>query len=306
MIKRMLMSLAALLWVFIVNAQRKAFACTPEWLEKIEKIAPDTPAIQPKKERSVLVFDKFTGYQHWAIPHVTAVIQLLGAKSGAYTTDVTRDLSVFDPSILKHYDAVVLNNNCSIHPRRNQILDMLDEDKSLTEAQKIKKAAQLEAHLLNYVKNGGGLMVVHGAVTMLNSSHTFNEMVGAAFDYHPPQQEISLELAEQGHPLLEGFEGQSFVHVDEPYIFKSPYAEKNFRPLLYMDTDKLTKKRRPIDEKIKYLSWIKPYGRGRVFFVSPSHNAQSFEDARLLKYYLNGAQYVLGDLKCDDAPLKNK
>ena len=72
-----------------------------------------------------------------------------------------------------------------------------------------------------------------------------------------------------------------------------------------MDTDKLTKKRRPIDEKIKYLSWIKPYGRGRVFFVSPSHNAQSFEDARLLKYYLNGAQYVLGDLKCNDAPLNN-
>jgi hypothetical protein len=40
-----------------------------------------------------------------------------------------------------------------------------------------------------------------------------------------------------------------------------------------------------------------------VFYVSPSHNAQSFEDKRLLKFFLDGAQYVLGDLECDDVPL---
>ncbi|NOR75818.1 MAG: ThuA domain-containing protein, partial [Draconibacterium sp.] len=57
-------------------------------------------------------------------------------------------------------------------------------------------------------------------------------------------------------------------------------------------------------EKIKYVSWIKRHGKGRVFFVSPSHNAQSFEDVRLLKFYLDGIQYVTGDFKCDDTPIK--
>ena len=71
-----------------------------------------------------------------------------------------------------------------------------------------------------------------------------------------------------------------------------------------MDTSKLTQKIKEIDEKIKYVSWIKRCGKGRVFYVSPSHNAQSFEDSRLLKFYLDGAQYVLGDLKCDDSPAK--
>ena len=304
--KKISITIAALLLAFLVNAQLNEFACTPEWLQKIEKIAPEKPEVQPQKERKILIFDKFTGFNHWVVPHTTGIIRLLGEKSGAYKTDVCKDLSVFEPEKLKEYDAVVLNNNCSVGPRRNQILDMLDEDKSLSEEQKIKKAAELENNLIEYVKKGGGLMVVHGAIVMQNNSVTFSEMVGGSFDYHPPQQEITLELAEPGHPLTAAFEGKSFVHVDESYLFNKAYEQKNFRPLLYMDTEKLTNKSKPIDEKIKYVSWIKRFGKGHVFYVSPSHNAQSFEDARLLKFYLNGAQYVLGDFKCDDSPVKNK
>jgi type 1 glutamine amidotransferase len=161
-------------------------------------------------------------------------------------------------------------------------------------------------NLLKYVKRGGGLMVVHGAIVMQNNSIPFSEMVGGSFDYHPPQQEVVLELAEPNHPMLKAFAGKPFVHIDEPYLFNKAYAKKNFRPLLYMETSKLTKnkKHKDFDENIKYVSWIKKHGKGRVFYVSPSHNAQSFEDSRLLKYYLDGVQYVLGDLKCDDSPAK--
>ena len=120
---------------------------------------------------------------------------------------------------------------------------------------------------------------------------------------HPVQQEITLELCEPDHPLVKAFGGKSFVHIDEPYLFNKAYTKKNFRPLLYMDSSKLTNKNKEIDEKIKYVSWIKSFGKGRVFYVSPSHNAQSFEDVRLVKFYLDGLQYVLGDLKCDDSSL---
>ena len=103
--------------------------------------------------------------------------------------------------------------------------------------------------------------------------------------------------------MLKAFNGKSFVHVDEPYLFNNAYSDKNFRPLLYMDTNKLSGKRKPIEENIRYVAWIKKHGTGRVFYVSPSHNAQSFEDVRLLKFFLDGTQYVLGDLNCDDSPV---
>lgn len=296
--------IALVLMVSLVQAQTKDFKCSPKWVEKIEKIAPSEARATPEAKRKVLVFNLFTGYNHWVIPHTSEVIKVLGEKTGAYEVETTTDIYSFEAKNLKKYDAVVLNSNCSKGPRRDLFFDVLDEDKSLSEDQKTKKAAELEANLIKYVKKGGGLMVIHGAIVMQNNSMPFSEMVGGSFDYHPAQQEVTLELAEPSHPLTQAFEGKSFVHVDEPYLFNKAYEKKNFRPLLYMDTSKLKHKKKPIDEKIKYVSWIKKHGKGRVFYVSPSHNARSFEDARMLNFYLDGAQYVLGDLKCDDSPAK--
>jgi type 1 glutamine amidotransferase len=287
----------------MVGAQIQEFEVNEDWVKKIEKIAPSKPEVKPGKKYKVLVFDRFTGFNHWVTPHTTEVIKVLGKKSGAYETVVTKDAFSFEKANLKKYDAVVLNNNCSVGPRRDQLLDMLDEDTTMSEKEKKKKAAQLEKNLINYVEKGGGLMVIHGAIVMQNNSLPFSEMIGGSFDYHPPQQEVTLELVDAEHPLVASFDGKPFVHVDEPYLFKNAYSDKNFRPLLYMETSKLTKNKKPFDEKIKYVSWIKKHGKGRVFYASPSHNAQSFEDERMLKFFLNGAQYVLGDLDCDDSPI---
>jgi type 1 glutamine amidotransferase len=290
---------------FFANAQLSDFEYTNEWSQKIKEIAPSKTEVKPKKERNVLVFDLHTGYKHWVIPHASNVVKILGEESGAYKAEITKDVFCLEAKNLKKYDAIVLNNNCSAGPRRDLILDALDKDETLSEDQKKKKAIELETNLIEYVKNGGGLIVLHGAIVMQNNSLEFGELVGGNFDYHPPQQEITLELADAKHPLVKAFEGKPFVHVDEPYLFGTPYEKKNFKPLLYMDTDKLTGKKKPIEENIRYVSWIKKHGKGRVFYVSPSHNAQSYEDARMLKFYLDGIQYAIGDLKCDDSPMKN-
>ena len=304
MYKKNVIILLIILSFCSAKAQLKEFALTDEWVQKIEKLAPAKAEVQATKYHKVLVFSLFTGFDHWVIPHADAVMKILAEKTGAFEVEFSKDIYRFEKKNLKKYDAVVLNNNCSVGPRRDLLLDVLDQDKSLTDDQRKKKAAELESNLIEYVKKGGGLMVVHGAIVMQNNSTAFSEMVGGSFDYHPAQQEITLELCEPNHPLVKAFEGKSFVHTDEPYLFNKAYSQKNFRPLLYMDTSKLTKKTKEIDEKIKYVSWIKKCGKGRVFYVSPSHNAQSFEDSRLLKFYLDGAQYVLGDLKCDDSPAK--
>jgi type 1 glutamine amidotransferase len=300
--KKVIIPISIMLSFCPVKAQLNEFPLTDEWVQKIEKLAPAKAEIQPAKHHKVLVFSLFTGYDHWVVPHTDAVMKVLAEKTGAFDVEFNNDIYQFEKKNLKKYDAVVLNNNCSEGTRRDLLLDVLDKDKSLTNAQRTVKAAELEANLIEYVKNGGGLMVIHGAIVMQNNSMPFSEMVGGSFDYHPEQQEITLGLCEPDHPLVKAFGGNSFVHTDEPYLFNMAYTRKNFRPLLYMDTSKLTRKTKEIDEKIKYVSWIKKFGEGRVFFVSPSHNAQSFEDGRLLKFYLDGVQYVLGDLKCDDSP----
>ncbi len=288
----------------MAKAQLNEFPLSDEWVQKIEKLAPAKAEVKPSKHHKVLVFSLFTGYDHWVVPHTDAVLKVLAEKTGAFRVEFSTDIYRFEKDNLKKYDAVVLNNNCSDGERRDLFQDVLDKDTNLTDSQRKAKAAVLEANLIDYVKNGGGLMVIHGAIVMQNNSMPFSEMVGGSFDYHPVQQEITLELCEPNHPMVKAFGGKPFVHTDEPYLFNKAYTQKNFRPLLYMDTSKLNGKTKETDGKIQYVSWIKRFGDGRVFYVSPSHNARSYEDSRLLKFYLDGAQYVLGDLKCDDSPAK--
>jgi type 1 glutamine amidotransferase len=288
---------------FAISAQNlDTVDLTSEWISKIREIAPEESTVKPVKARKVLVFSHSTGFIHWITPHVDALLKVLSEKSGAFEMVQSTDINVFGD--LSAYDAVVLNNNCSVEETWNLFWDEIGKNESLTESERGEQADRLEQNLTRYVKNGGGLMVIHSGLIMQQHSLEFSEMVGGSFDYHPVQQPVQVDVVDPGHTLVKAFDGQPLIHVDEPYIFNQAYFDYDFRPLLSMDASKLHSLREEIENTIIYVSWIRRYGRGRVFYVSPSHNAQSYEDPRLLQFYLDGLQYVTGDLKCDDTPLK--
>ncbi len=282
---------------------QKPFPLDDAWKQKIYDLAPAKTTVPFTQKPKVLLFSLFTGYEHWVIPHGDAVIEILADKTGSFDVTQSNDIAMFEKDRLHEFDAIILNNNCSKGDHRNLFYDALLDNKDMTDAERFAKADELEKNLLEFVKNGGGLMAFHGGIVMQNNSAEFSEMLGGSFDYHPPQQKIELNVVDKNHPLAKAFKGKPFVHIDEPYMFKNAYFKKNFRPLLYMEFAKIQKmKHEPID-KVAYVSWIKRYGKGRVFYVSPSHNAQSYEDPRLLQFYMDGLQYVFGDLKCDDSPI---
>jgi uncharacterized protein len=153
------------------------------------------------------------------------------------------------------------------------------------------------------VSGGKGLVAIHGAPTLLNRSAKFNDMIGAAFQYHPANQEVTLNVVDAEHPLLAAFRGKGpFIHRDEPYCFNGPYAKMNFHPLLVAESKGI--KDSQFGKMVRYVAWIKPYGKGRVFYCSPSHFPASYASATMLQFLLDGVQYASGDLKCDDSPLE--
>ncbi len=303
MSKKSLLLFLCALPIYLNGQDLVPFELSQQWLEKIEGLAPASPPAEPRAGRRLLVFSLHTGYEHWAIPHTEAVVEILSAKSGVATCTATREIADFEAGNLANYDAVVLNNTCPERDYRDIFYDIFRKDSSLNEDQRRQKAAVLEANLLEFVRRGGGLVLLHGGTTMQNNSMAFSEMTGGSFDFHPPQQPIAVKLAEPDHVLTRAFSPGGFTHTDEGYFFKNAYADKNFRPLLFMDASRLTGLEQAVSEPIRYISWIKPYGKGRVFVCTPSHNAQSFENPELLQFMLNGIQYALGDLKADDTPL---
>lgn len=287
-------------------APSKIVPPTPQWEASVERSAPDTPTVKAPTRR-LLVFSLHTGYDHLVIPHVNRVFEILAEKTGAFTVDVTYDIEHLSAQHLAGYDALVLNNNCSQGPRRNLLLDVLEDDPkyaNLTDPQRHERARELERSMLDFVAGGKGLVVIHGAPVLLNNSEEFTEMVGAAFHYHPPNQEVTVHVVDEDHPLVAAFRGQGpLIHRDEPYCFNGPYEQFNFRPLLSMDVENLKDPRGEVGKLDRYVAWIKPHGKGRVFYCSPSHFPESYASATLLRFILDGVQYAVGDLDCDDTPI---
>ena len=277
---------------------------TAGWIAKITELAPAKATAQPAQPRRILLFSLATGFKHKVIPHASEVVKVLGTKSGAYTVVESNDIDMLAPEKLKAFDAVVLNNTCPKREYRNLFLDVLADR---PEAERNQRAEELEQSLLDFVRSGKGLVALHGAITVQNNSPEFSEMMGGSFDFHPRRQTVTLDLVDPAHPLVAAFEGKSFVHNDEPYLFKNAYAKNNFRPLLEMNVGKLdeqTRENPKVAGEIRYVAWIKSYGKGRVFYCGPSHQPESYETAELLQFVLDGVQYALGDLPCDDSPIK--
>lgn len=297
----------ALLLFFTISItlaqQIEPIEITEEWLAKIESLAPAEPTIKNTEKKNILVFSKATGFDHWTIPHNVEMLKILAKKSKAFEVTIGYDISNFETENLKKYGAVILNNSNPSGPDRDLFADLLIANTSLNEQEIAEKAPRYEENLMNYVENGGGLMIMHGAITVQNNSKEFSKMTGGSFDYHPKQQEMHLKEVDEKHPLVQAFKGNGFTHIDEPYFFNNAYSNYNFRPLLYIEVDQLEDVRKEVDNNTNYVAWIKKHGKGRVFYCSPSHNAQSMDNPELLQFFLDGIQYVVGDLKCDDSPI---
>lgn len=302
--KKVILTVLLSIFCLIAKAQGiQEFEPNDEWLTQIEKIAPTEPTVKNVGKKKILVFSKATGFYHWTIPHNIEMLKILAKKTKIFEVHVGYDIQKFEKKSLKKYDAVVFNNCNPSGPDRDLFADLLRQNTSLSDTEIKNRAPEYEANMMDYVKKGGGLMILHGAITVQNNSATFSKMTGGSFDYHPKQQKMHVKEVDANHPLVRAFKGKGLTHIDEPYFFKNAYFDYNFRPLLYIEVDQLEDVKKAVSNNINYVSWIKRHGKGRVFYSSPSHNAQSLENPELLQYLLDGLQYVVGDLKCDDSPI---
>ncbi|MHB8974135.1 MAG: ThuA domain-containing protein [Pirellulaceae bacterium] len=104
-------------------------------------------------------------------------------------------------------------------------MDVLETDQryaDLAEQERQQRAAAFEQALLDFVRGGKGLVAMHGAPTLLNNSAEFTKMIGGAFDYHPPSQQVTVRVVEADHPLAAAWRTREpFVQPDEPYCSSS-------------------------------------------------------------------------------------
>ena len=135
-------------------------------------------------------------------------------------------------------------------------------------------------------------------------------MLGGLFDGHPwgAGGTWAFKLDESAHPLNRAWGGKGFKLQDEIYQFKAPYTRADRRVLVSLDlsdaaTGDVEKGVKRTDRDFA-IAWIKNYGQGRVFYCGFGHAANVFQDPSVVRFYLDGIQFALGDLVVDASPRK--
>ena len=278
-----------------------AFEISPEDQQKVEAAIPTAAPATPGKPRLMLVMNlnirkgEVRG-GHGSIPYGNLALELMAKKTGAYEILLSDDVELWRPESIRRFDAICFMNTVGV----------LTDDPELRES------------LLAFVRDGGGFVAFHagGGATFVEWPEygqfpEFGEMVGGYENGgHPwaPDEPITIRVEDPTHPLTRMLDPSGFVVEDEVFQFQAPYSREKVRVLLSIDTARtdMSPERRFLPERAADrdfpMSWIKAYGKGRVFYTSFGHNTHMYQDRKLLEHYLAGIQYALGDLEADATP----
>lgn len=274
----------------------------PETVKKIEAALPDTLPAEPEENRKILIFTKTNGFRHGSIPVGVKAITLLGERTGAFEAVHSEDESVFAPDQLQQFDAVLMLNTTGEVFRPVQMPEDAEQRKQVLEREE-----QLKQSFLEFVKSGKGVAGIHSATDTYKNWKSYNDMMGGAFVSHPWHTEVPIRLLDPDHPLLKVFSGKGFTVVDEIYQFRNDTAQPSERRMLMSlapNWEGLSKGDR--EDDFYPISWIDRYGDGRVFYCSLGHRDEIFYNPDIMRHYLAGLQYVLGDLEADAEPIEIK
>lgn len=270
---------------------------------KIAAALPDKPYAKPEKPRKLLVFAKTNGFRHASIATGKLAFIEMGRKTGAFEAVVTEDLDQFEIDNLKKYDAVLfLSTTMNVFsPNDAEMKKLTDEEKKTAAV----REARLKDNLMRFIKSGRGYIGIHAATDCCYEWPEYGKMVNGFFNGHPwtadTMVSVKVEPGQEKHPLVAMFEGQNVDFPEEIYQFKDPYDSKAVHMLLRLDTEKTDMTRGGINRTDGDfgIAWARHWEKGRVFYCSLGHNHEMYWNLKVLRHYLAGIQWALGDYKVE-------
>ena len=260
---------------------------TAEQIALIQAALPKTAPAKPKKPRKVLVFWLCEGFFHNAIPVGNKAMEMLGAQTGAFETVISDDPAMLRPENLNKFDAILFNSTSRLEETYGDPV--------------LRKA------LLDFVNSGKGVVGIHAGADNFDFWPEAACMIGGVFQGHPWTSggTWAVKLDEPKHPFNESFGGTGFLIRDEIYQFKSePYSRGKLRVLASLDMSNARNFKVRDPEKLSEdldigITWYHEVGKGRAFYCSLGHNPDVYWNRAVLRHYLAGIQYALGDYPMD-------
>lgn len=246
-------------------------------LKMIEKALQKVPTVKTKKVPQILVYSKASGFAHKSIPTGVKALRALALKTGAFRPKFSQSVEDFSAENLKNFDGLIFNN--------------------CTRAEKAFVSPKERSALLNFIRKGKGFVGFHGASDAgMPKWQEYTNMIGGCFDGHPWNAGGTwpFRVEDPGHVLSKSFDANTFRFSDEIYQYKG-YDRQNLRVLISLDANKSGKSGKSPTQDYP-VSWVKSYGKGRVFYSNFGHNKATWWTPFLLEHFLAGIRWSVGEL----------
>jgi putative membrane-bound dehydrogenase-like protein len=176
-------------------------------------------------------------------------------KSGINIT-FTSEPNDLNEKNLKNYDALILYANYD----------------TISDAQ--------AKSLLDFVRSGKGFIPLHSASFCFRNNAEVVELIGGQFKSHRVDT-FSATIVKPEHPVMQG--NSSFTTKDETYVH-----------------DKLSKNIEVLTERVEGshhepYTWVRSYGKGRVFYTAYGHDQNTFNNQGFLDLVRSGIIWAVGE-----------
>jgi type 1 glutamine amidotransferase len=211
-----------------------------------------------------------TGVNNHRWQETTPYLKELLEKEGVFAVDVEDDPAapaLSDKGKLKGYKALVLNFNTNK-----------------------RWGPEREANFLGFVRDGGGLVVVHAADNAFDGWDEYDKLVGGTWrgkgtsfpdrgTFHPPYGPFEVAVIDRDHPITRGL-GPSFATTDEKYT--NLRLQDNIRVLAQAMHDG-----RP-----QPMLFVSDYGKGRMFQTALGHDLAAMKNPQFRETLARGTRWA--------------
>jgi len=242
---------------------------------------------QPKKKK-LLAIGEVKGFQHDSVSHALGTIWKIGQESGLYDTYIRTDTQLItkkkltgNAKNLDYFDAVFFYTTGE--------LDMDDQQK---------------ADFLSFIREDGkGFLGAHSATDTFYKWPEFGEMIGGYFDGHPwGQFQAPMIVEDPNFPAMKSFP-KAFTILDEIYQARA-FSRERVRVLMRLDADKINLNQKGVHRTDKdfAVTWVREYGKGRVFYCGLGHREEVWDRPDVQKMWLEAIKWAMGLIPGDATP----
>ncbi|MBI1353324.1 MAG: ThuA domain-containing protein [Acidobacteria bacterium] len=233
----------------------------------------------PRKKR-ILFLGGSEAYAHDAVSHAMYTMAKIGQDSGLFEVRFHTDMELVTKQPLKG---------------NKKNLDWFDAVMFYTQGD-LPLTDQQKADLMSFVKEDGkGVLAAHsGTDSFRESWPEYVEMIGGAFNHHPWHEEVRVLVDDRSFPATRHF-FPSFRITDEIYQLNR-YSRDKVRVLMRLDPHSvdLTKKGVERTDGDFALTWVRNWGKGRVFTSVLGHRPEVWDRYDIQKMWMEAAKWVLG------------